>query len=173
MKRLEIKMGPVLFQFPYFKKAVFPNVLPFLERLGPFLDQLPETGEFAVEVRNKGWIGPPLLNLLREHGVALALIDHPWMPAAKAYARVPGIITADFLYVRMLGDRHGIEEQTTTWDRLVVDRTRESRDWVEVLRELGPQVRRTYTYFNNHYAGSAYQSAELFLGLWEDDEAEC
>ena len=47
------------------------------------------------------------------------------------------------------------------WDRLVVDRTRETQAWVEVLGELGPQVRRTYTYINNHYAGCAYESADL------------
>jgi hypothetical protein len=34
-------------------------------------------------------------------------------------------ITADWTYIRWLGDRKGIEEQTTTWDRTVVDRTAE------------------------------------------------
>jgi hypothetical protein len=44
----------------------------------------------------------------------------------------------------------------------VIDRTLETQRWAEVLGELGPQVRRTYTYFNNHGAGCGYQSAELF-----------
>ena len=32
------------------------------------------------------------------------------------------MITADFAYVRWLGDRKAIEEQTT-WDKAIVDRT--------------------------------------------------
>jgi uncharacterized protein YecE (DUF72 family) len=165
MERLEEKLGPILLQFPYFKKVELDGAT-FLERLRPLLDLLPAGREFAVEVRNKAWIAPPLLDLLREQHVALALIDHPWMPHAKSYLRIPGIVTADFLYVRLLGDRRAIEEQTTTWDRLVVDRTPETQAWVEVLGELGPQVRRTYTYINNHYAGCAYESADLFAGAW-------
>lgn len=27
------------------------------------------------------------------------------------------LVTADFAYVRWLGDRKGIEEKTTTWDK--------------------------------------------------------
>lgn len=32
---------------------------------------------------------------------------------------------ADFTYVRLLGDRKGIEEITKTWDKIVVDRNRD------------------------------------------------
>ena len=33
------------------------------------------------------------------------------------------LITADFTYVRWLGNRKEIEEQTTTWDKTIIDRT--------------------------------------------------
>ncbi len=33
------------------------------------------------------------------------------------------LVTADFAYVRWLGDRKQIEKQTTTWDKTVIDRT--------------------------------------------------
>jgi len=32
------------------------------------------------------------------------------------------LITADFTYVRWLGNRKGIEEKTKTWDKVIVDR---------------------------------------------------
>jgi uncharacterized protein YecE (DUF72 family) len=168
MERLDGKLGPVLLQFPYFRASHFQRVEHFLDRLRPFLDRLPGSDRIAVEVRNRGWLGPPLLEALRERNVALALIDHPWMPRAAAYGKIPGIVTADFLYIRWLGDRHGIEAETTRWDRIIVDRSREMQAWVATLRDLTQRVGRTYGYFNNHYAGCAYQSAQLFLRLWEE-----
>ena len=84
------------------------------------------------------------------------------MPTAAAYARIPGIVTTDFLYVRWLGDRHGIEEITQTWDRLVVDRGRELVAWRDALQSVTGNVARTYAYFNNHFAGCGYQSAFQF-----------
>jgi len=48
--------------------------------LKDFLTILPEGYRFAVEVRNKKWLEERLYGLLRDHGAALALIDHPWMP---------------------------------------------------------------------------------------------
>ncbi len=170
MKRLGGKLGPVLFQFPYFKKTRFDGPEPFMRRLEPVLDTLPE-GQYAVEVRNKSWLQPPFLDMLHERNVALALIDHPWMPTAARYGQIPGIVTADFLYVRWLGDRYGIEDITTKWDRLVIDRRRETTEWVRLLRELNQRVARTYTYYNNHYAGFAVASAHLFMSLWEQPDA--
>lgn len=167
IRRLGPRLGVLLLQFPYFKQSVFPGSDGFLERLAPFLDLLPPDIRIAVEVRNKGWLGPPLLDVLRSRNVALAWIDHPWMPLARQYARIPGSMTADFLYVRWLGDRHGIEEVTTSWNRLVVDRTPQIRRWVEVLRDLAPRARTIYGYFNNHYAGCAYQSAFQFEESWQ------
>ena len=35
------------------------------------------------------------------------------------------VVTSDFVYVRLLGDRYAIEEVTKTWDKTVVDRSRE------------------------------------------------
>ncbi len=44
------------------------------------------------------------------------------------------LVTSDFTYVRWLGDRKGIEKQTTTWDKTVIDRTSDLKNWVELLR---------------------------------------
>jgi hypothetical protein len=39
-------------------------------------------------------------------------------------------ITADFTYIRWLGDRKEIEKITTVWNKTVVDRTAELQSWV-------------------------------------------
>jgi uncharacterized protein YecE (DUF72 family) len=166
MRRLGPKLGVLLFQFPYFNKRIFPDLSAFLERLFPFLQNLPGDVRFALEVRNKGWLTDPLFEALRQHHVALAWIDHPWMPGPRQYARIPGAVTSDFLYVRWLGDRYKIEEVTQTWDRLVYDRREDAERWAEVLKELSPRVDRFYGYYNNHYAGCAFQSALQFEEAW-------
>src|SRR5215475_8666902 len=56
MNLLGDKLGPLLFQFPYFSKRHFSNAQAFWDRLEPVLDQLPEGFQFAVELRNRWWI---------------------------------------------------------------------------------------------------------------------
>ena len=79
MSGLQHKLGPMLFQFPYFNRKASVGLEEFLDRLRAFLPKLPASLRFALEIRNKDWVGPELLDLLRKHKVAFALIDHPWM----------------------------------------------------------------------------------------------
>ena len=160
------KIGPLLFQFPYFNKKAFGSVDPFLERLAPFLGQLPSAYRYVVETRNKAWLKPTFLDLLRGNKVALALVDHPWMPRAKEWAERFDSITADFTYVRWLGDRKGIEEQTKTWDQTIVDRTADLQDWIEVMRGFQQRQIRIYAFANNHYAFHAPDTVRLFRKMW-------
>jgi hypothetical protein len=62
------------------------------------------------------------------------------------------LITADFAYVRWLGDRKGIEKQTTTWDKSVVDRRQDLSKWVELFRMFVGRNLNIFAYANNHYA---------------------
>src|SRR5258708_29532902 len=80
MEALGEKLGPLLLQFGYFAPSVFKNSREFLARLGPFLKKLPKEHLFAVDMRNKEWLGERFGNLLRENNGALALTDQSWMP---------------------------------------------------------------------------------------------
>ncbi len=167
MDLLGDRLGPLLFQFPYFNKKAFAGADDFLARLGPFLASLPSGYSFAVELRNKNWIGPRLLDLLGKKKIALALIDHPWMTPVSQLASKFDLVTAGFAYVRWLGDRKGIEEKTEHWDRILVDREREMEIWIPEIRKLLARRIRVYGYFNNHYAGYAPGSITLFQQVWQ------
>jgi uncharacterized protein YecE (DUF72 family) len=162
------KLGPMLFQFPYFSKRQFATAQAFLDRLEPVLDQLPEEFRFAVELRNRWWVTERLLDLLRTHGVAFALTDHPWMPPIQELLRQHDVVTADFAYIRWLGDRQAMEAITQTWDHLVIDRTQDTRTWVTVVRQLLARDLTVYGFYNNHYAGHSPGSIALFAALWSD-----
>ena len=56
VKTMEIlgpKLGPMVFQFPFFDRSKFPKQESFLAVLAPFLKNLPANHKFAIEIRNK------------------------------------------------------------------------------------------------------------------------
>jgi uncharacterized protein YecE (DUF72 family) len=168
MKLLGEKLGPLLLQFPYFNTAAFKGAEEFLARLRPFLRRLQSaTVRFAVEIRNKDWLAEPFLDLLREHKVALALIDQSWMPRPSKLFEKFDPITTDFTYVRWLGDRKEIERQTKTWDEVIVDRSNELQEWVKYCHQIVQRGVTVYAFANNHYAGHSPATVQLFRDLWQ------
>lgn len=135
MERLGPRLGTLLFQFPYFQRNVFATPASFLQRLAAFLSKLSPNFQYAVEIRNKDWLTSEFTELLKAHRVALALVDHPWMPSAPAWFRTDPV-TAQTGYVRLLGDRYAIEARTKFWDKVVVDRSREISDWVDACEKM-------------------------------------
>jgi uncharacterized protein YecE (DUF72 family) len=80
------------------------------------------------------------------------------------------LITADFTYVRWLGDRKAIEEQTTTWDKIIIDRQGELFEWVKLLKKVHERRVMILAFANNHFAGHAPGTLELFRQLWGEKE---
>jgi uncharacterized protein YecE (DUF72 family) len=165
MDLLGDKLGPLLIQSPYYNRQKFRSLGFFLERLEPFLKQLPKDHQWVVEVRNRNWLSEKLYSVLRKRGVALALVDHAWMPRPRELFETGDPVTADFTYIRWLGDPKAIEEITTVWNKLVIDRTAEIQEWMPAMQKLLKRSRIVYAYFNNHYSGAAYESARLFSGM--------
>ena len=112
----------MVFQFPFFNETVFTGPMQFESRMKAFFDKLPRIADyrFAVEIRNKYWLKPRLLNVLRENNVALVLQDQAWMPSAEELFEKYDPITADFAYIRWLGDRKGIEQLTRVWNSTLI-----------------------------------------------------
>jgi uncharacterized protein YecE (DUF72 family) len=160
MELLGAKCGPLVLQFPYFNQKVFRAVDPFLERLDRFLAELPERFRYGVEIRNKHWIAPPLLELLRRRRVALVLVDIAYMPHPADLARQHDLFTTDFTYARLIGDRKAIDALTDRFDKVVVDQGERLAKWAELLRAATNRLPRTFAYANNHYAGFAPETIE-------------
>lgn len=121
---------------------------------------MPKDRKFAVEIRNKNWLVPKFIDALRERHIALALIDQSWMPPPADWFSRYDPITADFAYIRWLGDRKAIEEKTKTWDKNVVDRRSDLSQWARLCVTI-------FAYANNHYAGHSPATVAHFLEVWE------
>jgi uncharacterized protein YecE (DUF72 family) len=160
------KLGPMVFQFPAFDRWKFPTQKHFLELLAPFLSKLPRDRKFAVEIRNKKWLDATLADALRERSVALVLQDISNMPGVAELEKTFNPITADWTYIRWLGDRKGIEKLTMTWDKAVVDRSKELASWVDYCYQVRKRGAVIYAYANNHYAGHGPATVAQFMKLW-------
>ncbi|UCG60315.1 MAG: DUF72 domain-containing protein [Candidatus Zixiibacteriota bacterium] len=150
MQNLDSKLGPLLLQFPYSFKPDHKDMLLKL------IDILPAEGLFSVELRNRKWLEhSDIFEALSGRGIAFCLIDHPWMPRVK-------VKTADFLYLRMLGDHSKIESD---FSYVRFDRDEELNWWREIILEYARQGTNCYVYFNNHYSGHAPTTADRLAEL--------
>jgi uncharacterized protein YecE (DUF72 family) len=152
------KLGPVLLQFPPWVKPGRAS-----DFLGSLLAGLDPDLRYAVELRDAGWYRGEtwsgLARILRDRNVALA-----W--SFLTYVDIPPELTSDFVYLRFIGDHDSIPEEQH--GELRVDRRPETEKWAARLRERQTQVRGSFVFFNNHYAGFAPESVNEFrasLGL--------
>ncbi len=144
MEPLGEKLGPVLVQLP----AEIVGTDSTLRDVGAFLAGAPRSLRLAVEFRHASWHAPATYEMLRRHRASLAWTEWRDLPRVTE-------VTADFLYLRWLGDRREIER----YDRVQVDRSDSFRSWeADLLRVFG-EVREVFGYFNNHWAGHSPASA--------------
>jgi uncharacterized protein YecE (DUF72 family) len=153
MQALEDRLGPLLLQLPPSFTVEGMGVLE------DFLSDLPKGPRYAVEVRHGSWLGSDLPALLREHGVALTLIDYPRMPRLEE-------ATADFAYIRWLGDRREFPSGHTYPKK---DRDDDLMWWSGVVDRFLEEGRTVFAYANNHYQNHSPSTLERFLELRRGD----
>lgn len=157
LQALGPRKGPVVLQFPYFNRSAFAEPGPFLGRLDAFLGRIPAGERVAVEVRNKAWLAEPLLSLLRQHRACLVLSELPYLPHPADLASRLDLVTTDWLYARLIGDREATEAACERFDRVVLDKEASLDRWGTTLVNLASNpaqpVREVYGFANNHYQG--------------------
>lgn len=171
MGELESRCGPLVLQFPYLNREAFAGLDPFLERLDGYLGRLPKDFRYAVEVRNKAWLVPALTEVLTAHRAALVLVDLLYMPHPDEVAdRIP-LVTTDFVYARLIGDRKKIDKLSgKRFDKLVFDQRPRLERWARVLGDVAADVPETYAFANNHYAGHGPATVAELAALVRGEE---
>ncbi|WP_435006614.1 DUF72 domain-containing protein [Tundrisphaera lichenicola] len=153
------KLTAALLQLGYFNRGAFGSLDEFLGVLDPFLDRWPHRQvPLAVEVRNPRWVGPKLAEVLRDHNAAITLTEQTWMPRPAEVAKQIDPITGPIGLVRLLGDRESIEKMTTTWEKVVIDRSNDLAETAGVVRSMADRVP-VAVFLNNHYAGHSPATA--------------
>ncbi|HYK87763.1 MAG TPA: DUF72 domain-containing protein [Acidobacteriota bacterium] len=180
MSRLGDKLGPLVLQFPYVARGKDPHEHEtgedFLSRLRNFVRLLPADFKWGLEIRNSRWLRPDLLDLLRSRDISLVFIDYYTMDPLPKLAGRKEVFTAPFVYIRFLGNHKEMDASVrqarecgtrkSDWESLIVDRSVQMRQWIPPIKKLVADRVPTYVYFNNHYAGYAPGSVELFSRLY-------
>jgi uncharacterized protein YecE (DUF72 family) len=157
-RELGPKLGAIVAQFPPW--ATPGRAAGFLDEL---LDALDPGICYAVELRDARWFDaahfPSLRRALEAHHVALV-----W--SYLTYLDVPPERTGDVLYLRFIGDHTTVPAEQH--GELRVDRAEPTRLWAERWKAAQDRVENAFAFFNNHFAGFAPASVNLFreeLGL--------
>jgi uncharacterized protein YecE (DUF72 family) len=129
------RLGPVLWQLP-------ANFHRDDERLAAWLQALPD-GRHTIEFRHPSWFAPPVIQALRDRGVALTIGDHPERPFQTHDA------TADWRFVRF---HYGARGRAGNYSATELD------TWA---RRIAQWRRReeVFAYFNNDWRGFAPANA--------------
>jgi len=137
---LKEKLGPIVLQFDY--RFTFKE---HFEQLEIFLSEQPYEGRLCVEIRNKDWHRPEFYEMLRKHKVALVLNDLYYMPRVIE-------LTADFTYIRLLGNRKQIPSD---FSHVRIPRDKDISWWTEKINRFLKKELEVFVYSNNRYQGHA------------------
>jgi uncharacterized protein YecE (DUF72 family) len=132
----------VLFQLP-------PQFKCDRERLAAFFKLLNKRRQYAFEFRDASWYEPAILDLLREHNVALCLSDHHDAPS-------PWEATARHVYIRGHGPTGEYKDRYPK---------RTLNQWAASIANWRRTRRTVYCYFDNDQKTAAPLDAERLIDL--------
>ena len=142
---LKDKLGPILWQFAPFLQFDAADFAAFLALLPAALGGRPI--RHVVEVRHESFRAPAFIDLLRRHGVAVAMVDDAKYPAFAE-------LTADFAYLRL---RQCAEAEPAGYPPAVLD------GWAERLKSWSGEGRDAFLYFINGAKLRAPAAAQALL----------
>jgi uncharacterized protein YecE (DUF72 family) len=145
LRLLGEKAGPVLFQLP-------PQFKKNRERLTAFLKLLRGRRPYVFEFRHPSWYEDDVLDLLRDHDIALCISDHHDAPS-------PWAVTAGHVYLRGHGP-HG--RYRGHYSRNLLD------SWAQKVGKLREEGHVVYVYFDNDQKSAAPKDASLLMQMLDN-----
>jgi uncharacterized protein YecE (DUF72 family) len=158
LEPLAPKLGCILVQLPPYFQPVKDE-----SALREFVRELPSDFRFAVEFRDPAWHAPRVVHCLQERGVCWAWndvtpVDHR---NEGAFSFLPR--TADFLYVRLMGDlsnKYAGGKRRFTYRKLLWPRNASLDSWALKIRQEREHVSDVFVLVSNHFEGFAPQTCQ-------------
>lgn len=150
MKPLKDKLLALLIQFPPYVKIT--QGLEALKQYDFFFD---DSFRYTVEVRHPSWFSDLAYNFFSNNNICMT-----WNQLDKIQS--PPIVTSDFVYLRLIGDRTIKEDE---FGKIQKDRQQEMRYWSNKIRTVQKDekdVKVGIVAANNHYAGFGAATANMF-----------
>ena len=157
----------LIFEFGTFSQRNYPGVDEFLQDLDPFLEAIPRTHRYSVEIRNREFLTPQYFECLRDHGAAHVFNAWARMPELHRQVAIAEAYTADFTVTRgLLAFGRAYEkavEAFSPYDRIQEENPgarRSIRDLIERARRVRESA---YIFVNNRLEGNAPMTIEGIL----------
>jgi uncharacterized protein YecE (DUF72 family) len=150
MKPLKYKLLALLIQFPPYVKIT--EGLEALKQYEFFFD---DSFRYAVEVRHPSWFSDLAYNFFLNNNICMV-----WNQLDRIQS--PAIVTSDFIYLRLIGDRSIKEDD---FGNIQKDREQEMEYWSDkftITEENEKDVKAGIVAANNHYAGFGAATANMF-----------
>lgn len=162
------QVAVLIFEFGTFSRAAYPDAAAFLPDLDRFLEAIPGTFRYSVEIRNPEFLGPEYFDCLRSHGVAHVFNAWARMPEIGAQMAQPGAYTADFTVCRALL-RHGRPYEQAVKKFSPYEKVQEPNPRArEAMRALVHRARAerqaTFIFVNNRLEGNAPETIQAVVG---------
>ena len=125
-----------------------------MERLENLLEILPRDLRYAFEFRERSWISPTILSILKRFNAAFCIYE-------LAGYHSPLHITADFAYVRLHGPETGKYQGSYSEEKL--------RTWARQIKTWAADLKATYVYFDNDQAGYAAANALTLKSMVKEE----
>ncbi|HEY7694953.1 MAG TPA: DUF72 domain-containing protein [Nitrososphaeraceae archaeon] len=153
----------------------YENIQPLKDKILTLLIQLPpsyelkegldtfrnydfffdDTFRYAIEVRHPSWFNELAYNMFKNSNISLV-----WSQMDRL--QTPSIVTTDFIYLRLIGDR-SIHENN--FGKLQRDRSSEMKGWADKISQLEryeKNLKMGIVAANNHYGGYGPGTVNMF-----------
>jgi uncharacterized protein YecE (DUF72 family) len=146
------------------------HIFEGLEKLRDLVRGLDNRFRYAVEVRHRSWFQDLAYSFFANNDICMV-----WSQLAEI--QTPPIVTTDFVYLRLIGDR-SIQEKD--FGRIQKDRVHDMQKWADNIKAIQDEhIKLAIVTANNHYAGFGPSTVNTFrnmLGLqearWEEKREE-
>ncbi len=158
-EELGAKRGALIFEFGQFPASDFPDGEAFASVLAPFLARLPRGPMYAVEVRNRNFLGPAYFSCLTRHDVAHVFASWTRMPSIGEQLDSAASFEAPFHVARALlapGRLYeAAVERFQPYDRIQDENPQLRADLARLIEQTLRSGRRAFIYVNNRAEGCA------------------
>ena len=140
------------------------HIFEGLQSLGEIVPQLDAQFRYAVEVRHTSWFQDLAYNFFKNNDICMV-----WSQLVEI--QTPPIVTSDFVYLRLIGDR-SIHEKD--FGRVQIDRVLEMQKWAENIKNVqgDEHIKLAIVAANNHYAGFGPGTVNIFRNMLGFTEAK-
>ncbi len=158
IKPIHNQTPSIILQFEYLNKQKMPSLSELQNRLFEFMQNIPKySPPISIEIRNPNYLNESYFKFLNQIETPHVFLEGYYMPpVTEIYSKYKDLIKG-MTIIRLHGpDRKGIEKiSNQNWNQIYINRDKELKPIVEMMKDLQTRKVDIYLNINNHYEGSA------------------